>query len=149
MLSDKIVVFQNCAGINFTRDGHLSPALIAEYSNSEINVYSADFNSPDDKEKFADFIRHQIIEKQLIEYIFVAESWMSLYEKDGSFVKKIEAITMTYCSKFLPYETGHYAEIKRFSEDTVLLGEWIEFGKTFGSEGNFSNLFLKCSHEWN
>ena len=106
MLNDKIKVFQNCARINFERDGYLSPAL-------------------------------------------VAESWMSSYEKDGSFVEKIEAITMTHCSKFLPYETSYYSEIERYSEDSAVLKDWIEHGRNYGSEGSFSNLFIKCSHQWN
>ena len=149
MINKKIKVFQNCARINFERDGHLSAVLIAEYLNSEINVFSADFNSAEDKEKFSNFIKNQITEKQLVEYIFVAEAWMSLYEKDGSFVKKIEAVTMTYCSKFLPYETGFYSEIERSSDDSAILKKWVEFGRTYGSEGDLSNLFVKCSHQWN
>ena len=149
MLNDKIKVFQNCARINFERDGYVSPALVAEYSNSEVKVYSADFNSDSDKDKFIDFVKYEITENQLVEYLFVAESWMSSYEKDGSFVKKIEAITMTHCSKFLPYETSYYSEIERYSEDSAILKDWIEHGRNYGSEGSFSNLFIKCSHQWN
>ena len=146
MLSDKIKVFQNCARINFEKDGYLKPAIIAEYYNSEVKIFGAEFENSEDKENFSKFLQKEIIEKQLVEYIFVAESWMSNYDSDGSFVKKIEALTMTHCSKFLPYELGYYSEIERSSTgDYVRLKDWVEFGKTFAS-GNFCNLFQKCSY---